>query len=134
MTQYRSRMRLSLSGRDMSTRLRNVLCNMADYRDAVHTWHELIAAYRQNPDGVVVQFLRTPGAGPKCLEELKALIEPELRGVSQQGDVVFLGGEDLQRIHDTIEEACGHCPESLCNDLRAIEAFFKASTIRTRLP
>ena len=130
---HASQMRTSLSELTMSTRLRNVLTTMAEF-STIHSWQSLIEAYRENPQKVDRVFLRTPGAGRRCRDELHKLIEPELRGIAHHGDVVFLSPEDVQRVRDTIDEACTHCPESLCNDLRTLQAFFTATTIRTRLP
>lgn len=124
-----SRMRQSLAGRELSTRLRNCLINMAAYVGGPAKWGDLIERYKHDPDRLHVSFLRTPGAGKASWNELVEALKPELHGLDYTGTVIWLNGEDVQRIKDSIDEACASLSPSVCNDLHAIAKFFEANTI-----
>lgn len=120
-----SRMRQSLVGRELSTRLRNCLVNMAAYSGGPAKWEDLVERYKHNPEALHVQFLRTPGAGKATWNELVEALKPELHGLDYTGKIVWLTAAEVDMMRTAVSQckiAAPHHEDAIMKLLAVLRA------------
>ena len=111
------------------SRLHKVLMNF--YVSGDHTFDDIVADYRKDPQAFEAAFLRVPTAGRKTLNVLLDFLDNVGADNQYAGRIAYVTQEDAVRARKALDEACHYISASseLYHTLRNIERWLTAGTL-----